>query len=60
MSGYPPLYLDDVLKFGKHKGKTMRETIEHYPMYVQWAVDEGIIELANDAYELYAKIIERG
>jgi hypothetical protein len=60
MSGnYPPIYLDDVLKFGKHKGATMRDVIEKHPEYIQWALDEQIIQLADDAYTHYAKIMER-
>ena len=59
MSNYPDIKLDDVMKFGKHKGETMRELLEHYPFYVRYLVDYEMITLANDAYAVYAKILER-
>ena len=59
MSSYPPIYLDDVVKFGKHKGSTMRDIIEHHPDYIQYMLDEQAIQLGDDAYLHFAKIMER-
>jgi hypothetical protein len=58
MSSYPPIYIDEPLKFGKYKGQTIREIMTINPEYVTWMVDTGI-QLADDAYEYWKKLTER-
>jgi len=53
MSKYPPLGLGDIIKFGKHKGTEMSDLIMNHTSYVKYMTDEKIIELTNEAYELF-------
>lgn len=46
------LKLEDVLTFGKHKGKTVEYVIEHYPKYVNWCLDNEIFDLTSKGHDL--------
>ena len=53
---YPPIELDDKMRFGKHKGETVATLIENNHGYIDWLVDNGVIELSNQAYEYFQKL----
>ena len=35
---------DQVIDFGKYRGKTIDYIMEHNPSYIIWLADEGIVE----------------
>ena len=49
---YPVVGLDDEMRFGKHKGKTLRDVIDEDPKWVEWAMS-GIktFEITDDALD---------
>ena len=46
--------LDTDFKFGKPRGKRLQEVIEDHLSYIDWAVDKGVIELDEEAFEYYS------
>lgn len=60
-SNYPPIGLDDRLRFGKYgpqngqPGKELWEVLETDPSYVTWLIENADVELDNEAYEEYLK-----
>lgn len=45
--------LYDRIEFGKYKGRTVDDVILSDPKYLTWAISEGVVELSNEAYEVY-------
>lgn len=43
----------DELPFGKHRGRLLVDLINNELSYVQWLVREKVIEIDNEAYEVY-------
>jgi hypothetical protein len=37
--------MDDVLRFGKHRGAQIEDVIEDDPEWLAWAVEEGILDV---------------
>lgn len=50
--------LNDVLTFGKHKDKVVRDAMCDDPRWFDWAVEENVIELNNDAYKELANQLD--
>ena len=44
------LTLDSTLSFGKYKLFTVRDVIYEDPQYLDWCIDEQLIELDNTAF----------
>lgn len=61
MSNYPPIGLDDRLKFGKHgpkngqPGKELWQVIEDDISWVTWAMANAGLQLDDEAFETYQK-----
>lgn len=49
------LGLDDIFSFGKHKGDQVEDVIEDDPSYIEWLVEETIVEFDEETLELIAK-----
>ena len=60
MSKYPPVGLDDALRFGKHKGKELWEVLEKDLSYVTWLIDEAGVRLDNEAFAEYQRRLKNG
>jgi hypothetical protein len=41
--------LEDVLHFGKHKGQTVKETIEENAQYINWCLENDMFTLDDSA-----------
>lgn len=39
MADYPPLDMDDIMPFGKHRGAELRELVAEEPGYLIWCRD---------------------
>lgn len=48
---YPPIGLDDSLRFGKHKGKPLWEVMDDDPGWVRWAMENAGLLLDNEAFK---------
>lgn len=42
---------EDIMTFGKHKGKTVDWIAENEPSYIVWLVENEIIECDDEIYE---------
>jgi hypothetical protein len=42
---------EDVMTFGKYKGKTVEWIWEHNLEYLIWLVDEGVVKMREEMYE---------
>jgi DNA polymerase III epsilon subunit-like protein len=47
--------LDYIMKYGKHKGSTIREIISNDKSYAKWMVDKRMIKLSSDLLTLIKK-----
>jgi len=36
---------NDTLRFGKHKGKLLKEIMKEDPSYIKWALDNKVIKI---------------
>jgi hypothetical protein len=43
--------MEDSLRFGKYKDWAVEDVIDHDPGYLEWAIENNVIELDSDAYE---------
>jgi len=50
---YPPMGLEDVFKFGKHKGDRLWQVLRDDYSYIVWAVENIDFELDDEAYSEY-------
>lgn len=48
--------LDDYLNFGKYKRKTIRAVMRDDPDYIDWACQEGIIALDDEAADFFEEL----
>lgn len=48
--------LEDIFKFGKHKGHQLEDVIHDDPGYIEWLVEEGVVEFDNESLELISKL----
>ena len=48
--------LDDYLNFGKYKRKTIRAVMRDDPDYIDWACQEGIIALDDEAADFVEEL----
>ena len=48
--------LDDYLNFGKYKRKKIRTVMRDDPQYIDWACEEGIIALDDEAADWFEKL----
>ena len=48
-----------VIPFGKHCGETIEEVIDNDPSYITWAINNELIHLNNEAYEIYDGAVNR-
>lgn len=55
MSKYPPIGLDDPLRFGKHKGKELWEVLDTDASYVTWLIENAETTLDDEAYDTYRR-----
>lgn len=44
--------LEDVMTFGKHKGKAVDWITDNEPSYILWLVDNEIIDCDDEIYEI--------
>jgi hypothetical protein len=53
--------LDDFLMFAKYRGKntTLQNAIDRDIGYIDWMINQGVIEMSNTAYDYYTKAKER-
>lgn len=52
--------LDDFIRFGSTcRGETIRMAIDREPEWVGWAMEEGLVELDDEAFEYYQERIDR-
>lgn len=42
---------EDVMTFGKFKGKTIGEIVDEQPSYIMWLVENEIVECDDEIYE---------
>lgn len=42
---------EDIMTFGKYKGKTVEWIIDDQPSYIMWLVENEIIECDDEIYE---------
>jgi len=47
--------LDDIFTFGKHRGEQLEDVIEDDPDYIEWLVQDRIVEFDEEALELISK-----
>jgi len=47
--------LQDVFKFGKHKGEQLEDVIEDDPDYIRWCCENDIGGFDNEAPEVIAR-----
>lgn len=47
--------LEDLFKFGKHKGQQLEDVIEDDPEYIAWCCDNDIVQFDNEALELISR-----
>jgi len=51
--------LTDILAFGKHRGRSIKEIAFDDPTYIEWALDEtDDFELDDEAMEVYESAID--
>ncbi len=48
----------DEIGFGKHRHDLVVDVIKNDTAYMTWLIEEGIIELDNQAYEEYKKEVD--
>ena len=53
MTNRPILTLDSEIKFGKYEGSTIEWILDNDTGYIDYMLNEQIIELDNEAYEYY-------
>lgn len=51
--------LEDTVLFGKYKGETIHDIIDHDIGYVDYLIEEQMFELDNKAYEYYESKIDQ-
>ena len=47
--------LDDAVRFGKWKGRTVREAVDAEPGYFAWALRENLVEFDDEAFRYYQR-----
>jgi len=47
--------LEETFKFGKHKGRQVEDVIEDDPDYIEWCVQESVVDFDEEASELISK-----
>ena len=47
--------LDDCFEFGKYVGEEVEDVIEDHPHYIEWLVNNSIVEFSEEALELISK-----
>lgn len=50
--------LEDVLTFGKHKGKTVEQVCNEAPTYLEWALDNNVLWLNKIAAATFKACLE--
>ena len=50
---------DDVLRFGKYRGRTMSEVLSEDPDYLNWLADEEIVDFSEEMLEELEDITRR-
>ena len=50
---------EQTMEFGKHKGEEIGDLIKYETAYIDWLLDEDIIELDGGAAELHEKVKRR-
>lgn len=51
--------LKDTVLFGKYKGESIQDIIDHDIDYVTYLIEEQMFELDNKAYEYYESRIDK-
>lgn len=49
-----------IFSFGKYRLSTIEDVLNKDPKYITWVLEKGIIELNNEAFEVYDRIVNRG
>lgn len=52
------LELQHELPFGKYEGHTVEEVIAEDPSYINWAIENDIIELDDEAYREFEEAFD--
>jgi hypothetical protein len=47
--------LDDIFKFGKHKGDQLEDVLDDDPDYIAWCVENGVVDFDEVAMEAIGK-----
>jgi hypothetical protein len=47
--------LEDTILFGKYKGEIIEDIIDHDIGYINYLIEEQMLELDNKAYEYYER-----
>lgn len=47
--------LEDVFTFGKHKGNQLEDVIDDDPGYIEWCVENDVVNFDEEALELISK-----
>lgn len=59
--GHGKVYsLEDKLMWGKYKGESVEDIIDHDVNYISYLMEEQGIELDNEAYEYYSRRSSEG
>lgn len=51
MSKYPPMGLESIFKFGKHKGQQVEDVLEDDPQYIAYLIEENISDFDDEVVE---------
>ena len=49
------LTLDDLFTFGKHKTEMVEDVIDDDPRYIEWLVENEVVQFDNETMELIAR-----
>lgn len=49
------LGLDSLMPFGRYQGHQIEDMIEDHPSYIEWLVQDEIVEFDEETLELIAK-----
>ena len=49
------LGLDDFFKFGKYKGEQVEDILTDDPDYIDWLIEEGVVDFDEEVLELVSK-----
>ena len=51
------LLLSDLIDFGRHKNQSLEYIIVHHPTYIEWAIEQNVIAINNEASQLLEEML---